>query len=46
MRFLMGIAIGLFIADVYPDWATDVKNVFIDSGARDIIIDNLKGIGQ
>jgi hypothetical protein len=43
-KFLFGLVIGVLLAVFYPDIIPYVKNLFLDSGARDIAVDTLKGI--
>jgi|TARA_Y100000296_G_scaffold7782_1_gene9227 hypothetical protein len=43
-KFLGGIVIGVAMAVFYPDIIPYVKNLFLDSGARDVAIETLKGI--
>jgi len=43
-KFLLGVGLGVVITVFYPDIVPIVKNLFLDSGARDIAVDTLKGI--
>ena len=43
-KFLLGVGFGVVITVFYPDIIPYVKNLFLDSGARDIAVDTLKGI--
>jgi hypothetical protein len=43
-KFLLGVGLGVVITVFYPDIIPYVKNLFLDSGARDIAVDTLKGI--
>ena len=43
-KFLFGLVIGVLLAVFYPDIIPYVKNLFLDSGARDIAVETLKGI--
>ena len=43
-KFLFGILIGIGITIFYPDIIPVVKDKFLDSGARDVIVDTLKEI--
>ena len=43
-KFLIGIVLGVFICAYYPDVAPVVKNKFLESGARDVVVDTLKEI--
>ena len=44
MKILLGVAIGIGLTIFYPDIVPIVKNVFLDSGARDLVVDQLKEI--
>ena len=43
-RLLIGIGIGIGLTIFFPDIVPIVKNVFLDSGARDLVVDQLKEI--
>ena len=43
-KFLGGIVIGVALAVFYPDIVPIVKNSFLDSGVRDVVVDTLKEI--
>ena len=43
-KFLFGILIGIVITIFYPDIIPVAKDKFLDSGARDVIVDTLKDI--
>ena len=43
-KILIGIVLGVVLTVFYPDIIPVVKNLFLDSGARDIAVDTLKGI--
>ena len=43
-KFLGGIVIGVAVAVFYPDIVPVVKNSFLDSGVRDVVVDTLKEI--
>ena len=43
-KFLGGIVIGVAMAVFYPDIVPVVKNSFLDSGVRDVVVDRLKEI--
>ena len=43
-KFLFGIGVGVMVTVFYPDIVPYVKNLFLDSGARDIAVETLKGI--
>jgi len=44
VKILLGIAIGIVLTVFYPDIIPWAKGLFLDSGARDIAVDTLKGI--
>ena len=43
-KILVGRGLGVLLTIFYPDIIPVVKNLFLDSGARDIAVDTLKGI--
>ena len=43
-KFLIGIAVGVMFTAYYPDIKPVVKSAFLDTGARDIAVETLKGI--
>lgn len=43
-KILVGIGLGILLTLFYPDIIPVVKNLFLDSGARDIAVETLKGI--
>ena len=43
-KILMGISLGVLLTVFYPDIIPVVKNLFLDSGARDVAVETLKGI--
>ena len=43
-KFLFGVLIGIGIMIFYPDIIPVVKDKFLDSGTRDVIVDTLKDI--
>lgn len=43
-KFLIGIAVGVMFTAYYPDIIPVVKSAFLDTGARDIAVETLKGI--
>ena len=43
-KFLIGIGVGVIVTVFYPDIIPVVKNAFLDTGARDIAVETLKGI--
>ena len=44
MRFLIGMIAGIVLTMFYPDIIPVVKSAFVDSGARDIAVDQLTKI--
>ena len=44
LKFFFGIVVGVVLTVFYPDIIPYVKNLFLDSGARDVAIETLKGI--
>tara|TARA_Y100000114_G_scaffold26205_1_gene21961 strand:- start:723 stop:863 length:141 start_codon:yes stop_codon:yes gene_type:complete len=44
MKIVFGIICGIFIATYYPQITTTTKQIFIDSGARDNIVNTLKEV--
>jgi|TARA_B100001971_G_C18178606_1_gene531379 hypothetical protein len=44
LKFLFGIVVGVVLTVFYPDIIPYVKNLFLDSGARDVAVETLKGI--
>ena len=43
-KILIGIGLGVILTVFYPDIIPVVKNAFLDSGARDLVVDQLKEI--
>jgi len=43
-KFLLGVGLGVVLTVFYPDIIPYVKNLFLDSGARDIAVETLKEI--
>ena len=43
-KFLFGIGVGVIVTVFYPDIIPVVKSAFLDTGARDIVVDTLKEI--
>jgi len=43
-KILVGLGLGVLLTIFYPDIIPVVKNLFLDSGARDIAVETLKGI--
>ena len=44
MKIFLGIVCGIFIAKYYPQITTTTKQLFIESGARDNIVNTLKEV--
>ena len=44
LKFIIGIAIGIGLSTYYPQISTTVKELFLDSGARDTIVDKLNEV--
>ena len=44
IKFITGVAIGIVLTTYYPQISTSVKNLFLDSGARDTIVETLKEV--
>jgi len=43
-KFFIGAVFGIVLTVFYPDIVPIVKNLFLDSGARDIAVETLKEI--
>ena len=43
-KILIGITLGVVLTVFYPDIIPYVNNLFLDTGARDIAVETLKGI--
>jgi hypothetical protein len=43
-KILVGMGLGVLLTIFYPDIIPVVKSAFLDSGARDIVVDQLKEI--
>jgi len=43
-KILIGMGLGVLLTIFYPDIIPVVKSAFLDSGARDIVVDQLKEI--
>ena len=43
-KILIGIGLGVLLTILWPDIVPYVKNLFLDTGARDIAVETLKGI--
>ena len=44
MKFIFGIIVGIVVTVLYPDLLPILKSAFVDSGARDIAVDQLTKI--
>ena len=44
IKFILGIIIGIGMATYYPEISSTLKDLFLDSGARDTIVDTLKEV--
>ena len=43
-KILIGIVLGILLAMLWPDIVPYVKNLFLDSGARDVAVETLNSI--
>lgn len=43
-KLLIGVGLGVILTVFYPDIVPIVKSAFLDTGARDIAVETLKGI--
>ena len=43
-KLLIGVGLGVLLTILWPDIVPYVKNLFLDTGARDIAVETLKGI--
>jgi hypothetical protein len=43
-KLLIGVGLGIVLTVFYPDIIPYVKGAFLDSGARDLVVDQLKEI--
>ena len=43
-KLLVGVGLGVILTVFYPDIVPIVKSAFLDTGARDIVVDTLKEI--
>ena len=43
-KLLIGVGLGVILTVFYPDLVPIVKSAFLDTGARDIVVDTLKEI--
>ena len=43
-KFLFGMGTGVVLTVFYPDIIPVVKGLFLESGARDVAVETLKGI--
>ena len=44
MKLLIGFGLGITVAVFYPDIVPYIKSVFIESGARDSVMETLKNV--
>ncbi len=44
IKIIIGMGLGIVLTVFYPDIIPVVKSAFLDSGARDIVVDQLKEI--
>ena len=44
MKFIFGIIFGVVLVTYHPQIVTTTKDLFVDSGIRDTIIDKLKEV--
>ncbi len=44
MKYIIGITIGVVLTVFYPDIVPWVKGLFLESGARDVMVEQLKEI--
>ena len=44
VKLLIGVGLGVILTVFYPDIVPIVKSAFLDTGARDIVVDTLKEI--
>ena len=44
IKIVIGIGLGVLLTMFYPDVIPYVKSAFLDSGARDLVVDQLKEI--
>jgi len=44
MKFIMGIVVGIVLVTYYPQITTTTKAMFVDSGIRDQIVNQLKEV--
>ena len=44
IKFFLGIIVGIFLVSYYPEISTSLKDIFLDSGARDTIVEKLKEV--
>ena len=43
-KFIFGICVGIIVVTYYPQILTTTTDFFIDSGARDEIVETLEGM--
>ncbi len=44
IKFILGIIIGVGLSTYYPEVSSTLKDFFLDSGARDSIVETLKEV--
>ena len=44
IKIIIGMGLGVVLTVFYPDIIPYVKSAFLDSGARDVAVETLKGI--
>ena len=44
IKFILGIVIGIGLTTYYPEISNILKDFFLDSGARDSIVETLKEV--
>ena len=44
IKIIIGIIIGIGLSTYYPEISSTLKDLFLDSGARDTIVDTLKEV--
>ena len=44
IKFILGVIIGIGLSTYYPEVSSTLKDFFLDSGARDSIVETLKEV--
>ncbi len=44
IKYILGIIIGIGLSTYYPEVSSTLKDFFLDSGARDSIVETLKEV--